>query len=525
MTPGTLLGHRYRLAARLGRGSTAEVWRAHDQLLDRDVAVKLPSTQMAADPAVVGRLRAEAQAAARLHHPNVVAVHDVGEVSRPQGLPLPYVVLELVEGRPLSEALRGGPLPWPAAAQICAQVAAGLAAIHQRGIVHRDVKPGNVMLTEQGAKLVDFGISASVGELDTSPGGELLCTPAYLAPERLAKGPVRAACDVYALGLLLYKTLTGTLPWRWEGMTQLLQAHQHDPPATLDGVPGLPPEVADLYQRCLAKLPADRPTSTEAAGILAAAAARAGHALPAPLGPAPTGLPEQRRIVARETAPTAAIRPGTRPPRRSRRRTRRALAAAGLLLAAAVPGIRPLLLEQPAAEPATTAGCQVAYHVRQDVGGRFAARITLTNTGSEPVPEWRLAFTFPADQRLVGSSAGGWLQSGRSVTVEAANRTLALPAGGSAELELQGDYQDTNPLPTGFRLNGTDCAQLLTAAGAGTGPAPGEAGSRGGTVGSSRSGNEQPAEGGPPEDRGRGHGQQNRHGHGDDEDDKDEDDD
>jgi serine/threonine-protein kinase len=176
-----------------------------------------------------------------------------------------------VEGPTLARALTPGPLPWRAAVRICAQVATGLAAAHARGIVHRDVKPDNVMLSRRGAKLVDFGISASVGELDSTPDGELLGTPAYLAPERLATGSVRAACDVYALGLLLYQALTGELPWRRAGLIQLLQAHQHDPPATLDRVPGLPPEVAELYQRCLAKQPADRPSSAEAARTLAAA--------------------------------------------------------------------------------------------------------------------------------------------------------------------------------------------------------------------------------------------------------------
>jgi serine/threonine-protein kinase len=496
MTPGELLGDRYRLVARLGQGGSADVWRARDQLLDRPVAVKLPSPHAAGDTATVHRLRAEAQTAARLHHPHVVGVYDVGEVAGPDGRSLPYLVLELVEGRPLSEALEDRPLPWPVAVQICAQVAAGLAAAHERGIVHRDVKPGNVMLTDHGAKLVDFGISASIGEIDVGPDGELLCTPTYLAPERLETGPVRAACDVYALGLLLYQSLTGELPWEWDGMTQLLTAHQHGVPASLDRVPGLPPGVADLYQRCLAKLPADRPTSAEAARILAAAAAAAPAAATPEAAARPASLAEvgssvvaaapggtdgsatrRHRIVGRQPAPTVGARPGTPRPQ-SRRRTHRALAAAGLLLAASLLASRPLLLDEPPSPPPpAAAACQVQYDVRQDSGDQFAAGITVSHTGPAPVPHWRLAFTFPADQRIVGWSAGSWQQSGRSVTVEAAGRDLALPAEGSTELVFQGDYQNTNPLPTGFRLNGTECARVLTAAPGGGDPAAVEPGS------------------------------------------------
>jgi serine/threonine-protein kinase len=273
VTPGERVDDRYRLVTRIGRGGTAEVWRAHDQLLGREVAVKLPGPRATRDPALLNRLRIEARATARLDHPNVVTVHDVGEFTGPDGRPLPYVVLELVAGPTLARALGSGPLPWRTAVRICAQVAAGLAAAHARGIVHRDVKPDNVMLTDRGARLVDFGISASVGEIDATPDGELLGTPAYLAPERLETGSVRAACDVYALGLLLYQALTGELPWRWEGLIQLLTAHRYKVPASLDRMPGLPPEVADLYRRCLAKRPADRPTSAEVARTLAAATA------------------------------------------------------------------------------------------------------------------------------------------------------------------------------------------------------------------------------------------------------------
>src|SRR6266545_4144026 len=132
---------------------------------------------------------------------------------------------EVLDGPSLADELRTGPLPWPRALPVCADVAAGLGAAHAAGLVHRDVKPGNVMLGSTGAKLVDFGISAEIGEsYDPAPDGSVLGTPAYVAPERLTSGPALAASDVYGLGLLLYRTLTGRLPWDVESRGQLLHA-------------------------------------------------------------------------------------------------------------------------------------------------------------------------------------------------------------------------------------------------------------------------------------------------------------
>ena len=497
MNPGEILGDRYRLVARLGQGGTAVVWRAVDQLLGREVAVKLLTPQAAGDTAAIRRIRTEARAAARFHHPHVVGVYDIGEVPGPDGPPVPYLVLELVEGRSVSELLRDGPLPCRDALRAGAQVAAALAAVHARGVVHRDVKPDNVMLTDRGAKLVDFGISATAGELDLGPDRELLGTPAYLAPERLEAGPVRPACDVYGLGLLLYKSLTGALPWPRVELPELLAAHRYAEPAALPWLPGLPPEVAELYHRCLAKSPADRPTSAEAARVLAAAADAAGAPQPAgslplagslaagtaPLAGAaaagdeptsPAGLPVPRTIIGRGTVPTTAERWDSGRWPRSRRRTGRVLAMAGLVLAVGVLGLRPLVLDRLPAGPGAAGpdpvACQVQYEVRQDSGGRFVAGLTLTNSGTDPVTDWRLAFAFPAEQQIVGSSVGEWQQSGRSVTVEGTGRAGTIPAEDSMVVELAGRYRGSNPLPTGFRLNGADCTYVLTAVASATEP-------------------------------------------------------
>ncbi|GAA2538155.1 hypothetical protein GCM10010435_01690 [Winogradskya consettensis] len=268
--PGSsLLANRYRLVERLGAGGMSVVWRGFDEVLGRQVAVKVLPPSTSADPSFRRRLRAEAQAAARLSHPHITNVYDYGEATTVDGEPVPYVVMELVDGESLAAVLaRSRRLPWPAAVRIAAEVSAALAAAHSRGIVHRDVTPANVMLTPSGAKVVDFGISALIGENDIDPDGSLLGTPAYLAPERLEGGQVSPATDVYAVGLLVYRTLIGQLPWDVGTTTALLRAHQYTEPDPLPPVEGLPGSVATLIARCLQKSPSERPSSAELAHVL-----------------------------------------------------------------------------------------------------------------------------------------------------------------------------------------------------------------------------------------------------------------
>jgi hypothetical protein len=275
--PGSgLLAGRYRLVERLGAGGMSVVWRGFDEVLGRQVAVKVLPPSTSTDPSFRRRLRAEAQAAARLTHPHITNVYDYGEATTVDGEPVPYVVMELVDGESLAAILaRVRMLPWPTAVRISAEVAAALASAHARGIVHRDVTPANVMLTPTGSKVVDFGISALIGENDVDPDGSLLGTPAYLAPERLDGGQVSPATDVYAVGLLIYRMLIGQLPWDVGTTTALLRAHQYTEPEPLPPVEGLPPAVEALIGRCLEKRPEDRPSSAELAHVLAGLSAGA----------------------------------------------------------------------------------------------------------------------------------------------------------------------------------------------------------------------------------------------------------
>ena len=264
-----VLSGRYRLLGQLGVGGMAPVWQAHDEVLDRTVAVKLLTPEHTADPEAFARASNEARCAARIAHPNVAGVYDFGTTRRGrQGAA--YLVMELVQGSLLSDYLRHGPLHPGFAVRVCAEVAAGLAAAHGQGIVHRDIKPANVILTPTGAKVLDFGIAARVGDVDHLPDGLVLGTPAYIAPERLDGTVVGPEADMYALGVLMYLTLTGLIPWNESTDDGLLRAHLDTPPHPLPLIDGLPPEAADTCHACLDKDPARRPTAMAAAVILAA---------------------------------------------------------------------------------------------------------------------------------------------------------------------------------------------------------------------------------------------------------------
>ncbi|MEU7901271.1 serine/threonine-protein kinase [Actinoplanes sp. NPDC049118] len=267
------LGGRYRLERRIGVGGMSEVWRGHDRVLDRPVAVKIMA------PAAEGTLgeaggvelvRTEARSAARLAHPNVAGVHDFGTSPAPDH-EVPYIVMELVEGQTLSEHLGAGLFDWRIAVRICAEVAAALAAAHAEQVVHRDIKPANIMLTPAGAKVLDFGIAAAVGSQDPDPDGPVMGTPAYVAPERFAGLPATPASDMYSLGVLLYHCLSGRLPWTAAGYTELVHAQRHLDPEPLPHIEGMAPEVLDLCSRCLHRDPSERPTALVAALLLAEA--------------------------------------------------------------------------------------------------------------------------------------------------------------------------------------------------------------------------------------------------------------
>ncbi|WP_328880927.1 serine/threonine-protein kinase [Streptomyces sp. NBC_00299] len=260
-----LIAGRYRLSESIGRGGMGEVWRAYDETLGRPVAVKLLLPQDT-DPTATSRFRLEAQTAARIAHPNVVGVRDFGEHENRL-----FLVMELVQGDSLARvAAQFGALPAERVARIAAEAAAGLAAAHRQGIVHRDIKPGNLLLDADGTlKIGDFGIARFLDD----PGaaltatGQIVGTSLYLAPERALGKPAGPASDVYALGCVLYQLLTGRPPFHADTAVAIL--HQHldavpVPPREL-GVPGLPPAFESYLLGLLAKDPEHRPPAQQAA--------------------------------------------------------------------------------------------------------------------------------------------------------------------------------------------------------------------------------------------------------------------
>ncbi|GIF73879.1 serine/threonine-protein kinase [Asanoa siamensis] len=262
-----LLGGRYRLERRIAMGGAAEVWRGRDEMLGRTVAVKVMHGD-ADDPATPDDLVfAEARAVAALAHPNVAEVFDVGVCP-----PLRYIVMEFADGRTLAQHLRAGALDWRIAVRVCAEVSAALAAAHVAGLVHRDVKPANVILTPYGAKVLDFGISVLAGSDDRLADGTITGTPAFMAPERFRGLPAAPATDMYALGVLLYLCLTGRLPFPPPPRNGDVIAPPALLPVRLPAIPDLPAEVADVCLSCLDPEPDPRPTSFAAALLLAEAA-------------------------------------------------------------------------------------------------------------------------------------------------------------------------------------------------------------------------------------------------------------
>ncbi|MFR9776534.1 protein kinase domain-containing protein [Micromonospora sp. MS34] len=466
-----LLGERYRLVEQLGAGGMSVVWRGYDEVLGRQVAVKVLASRLASDKAFRHRIRIEAQAAARLCHPNITNVYDYGE-SEQVGLTVPYVVMELVDGGPLSSRLgRGGQLPWREAVTIGAEVASALTTAHARGVVHRDVTPNNVMLTPTGVKVVDFGISALVGESEKGPDGALLGTPAYLAPERLDDGQVSPATDVYAVGLLLYRMVTGRLPWQASTTTQMLRAHMYNDPEPMPPVVGLPDAVEGLVRRCLAKRPEDRPATAEVARTLADAA---GIAAIVPVSPAlgrfdPALLENAGTTIlpwstATDALPFSAIRTRTRKAVARRRKVEAGVAAVGLVAVTATlwgvtskspasGGVEPTQARMALPEPTP---CAVDYVLRRDTGKNFTADLTLTNTGGRELRDWTMSFTFPGKQTVTPAQPEV-RQQGRTVLLQPPATDPALAPGASRKVSLTGAYTGGNPLPVQFKVGDSTC--------------------------------------------------------------------
>lgn len=462
---GDLLGGRYELVSPLAKGGMSTLWRARDRQLGRQVAVKLLHRRLAGDDDAIARMHIEAQALARLAHPNVATVHDFGTIDASPRTA--YLVMELVNGVPLSSLTSR--LPWPAAAALVAQVADALAAAHALGIVHRDVTAANVLLTEQGAKLVDFGICALTGDNDTTHDGRIMGTPTYLAPERVDGEPVGPAVDVFAVGVLMYLLLTGDLPWPGPSMsTQDTSWLRHRPAPDEIDIPGLPSGIARVCMSCLQERPWRRPDAGQLADALAAFAVPA-RAMWRPI------LQRTRH----NTAPPPATFTGSTEVKRLRRQhrsnaQRRGKTALAGLGAAALTGAvwaattwSPQSVTPPAQAlgpaPPARVECHVGLDLTTNGDGTFNAIVKVTNLHDRPIqPGWRLRLTLPGGQPPGGPAPADWQRD--DATVTSTPYGASLPPGQQAQLTLTGVTAEGNPAPKDFMIDDRRCTATVTTA-------------------------------------------------------------
>ena len=256
----------YQIVGRLGAGGMGEVYRARDPRLDRSVAVKVLTSSRGSTPEELERFEREARAIARVSHPNICTVYDVG-----QDEGVPFLVMELLEGETLAERVLRGPVPIDAALAIATQIAEALDELHSKGVVHRDLKPSNVMLTAGGVKLLDFGLAKlrdgeyedkaekATKSLHLTGQGTVLGTLPYMAPEQVEGRPADARTDTFALGVVLYEMITGRAPFQGTSQASLTAAIlTHEPPPISSRIPTTPASLDRVVKKCLSKDPDER---------------------------------------------------------------------------------------------------------------------------------------------------------------------------------------------------------------------------------------------------------------------------
>ncbi len=262
LEPGLVLGDRYRLERRVASGGMADVWAAHDEVLQRNVAVKVMRPDPGHEELFALRFRDEALHSASLIHTNIATLFDYGEDQD-----LAYLVMELVDGKPLSQIIREhGRLPADHVRSIIGQCALALGVAHEVKVVHRDVKPANILVREDGlVKLTDFGIARAADASGHTRAGDLLGTPSYLSPEQALGRPATGASDLYALGIVGHEMLCGAKPFDKPTPIATAMSHIHEPPPPLPE--DVPEDLAGVIEDLLAKDPLDRPENARAVAI------------------------------------------------------------------------------------------------------------------------------------------------------------------------------------------------------------------------------------------------------------------
>jgi eukaryotic-like serine/threonine-protein kinase len=417
-----LVAGRYLLEGRIAVGGMGEVWRGTDDMLGRPVAVKLLRAEYTQHPQALAQFRAEARHAGALSHPGIAQVYDYGEAG------VPYLVMELVDGPSLAQVLEAGPLDPGRVMDVVAQAAAGLQAAHRAGLVHRDIKPGNLLAGPGGqVKITDFGISHAAGSAPLTGTGALLGTPGYLAPERVAGQAATPASDLYSLGVVAWECLAGAPPFTGTPV-EIAIAHRDRPLPPLPGP--VPAGVAALVAELTAKDPLARPPD---AGVVAERAGRLRDALNSrstlplvipPYPPYPSGPARLPGLAGSRAWRRAGRRPGKAA----------ALAAAGLI-AAALGGaaLASSLSHAPSRPPAAPPSASAARTVDVDSGSLTGqplgvVRHRLQQLGLLVRVRWQSSDQDPGTVLAVQPS--GQVPAGSVVIITAASQ---LPPGGDGQ--------------------------------------------------------------------------------------------
>ena len=385
----------YRLLNRIGAGGMATVYRAYQPNMDRYVAVKVLPREFAQDPAFVGRFEQEARTIAKLEHRHILPVYDYGEDGG-----VTYLVMRYIDAGTLKDLIERGPVDAPAAAQLTAQVAEALGYAHRLGVIHRDVKPSNVLLDQGGdTYLTDFGIARLVEVVSRFTGsGQLLGTPSYMSPEQGQGQPVDHRSDIYSLGIVLYELVTGSPPFEAETPIAVVLMHIQDPlPPPRQFDPAIPEEIERIILKATAKSPDDRFQSADdmARALRDALNAAVTRAHAAPPGPSDVteGMERLRQISRPETAsvleaPRAAPPPTTTGEAPAAPRRRRAPVLVGIVLVAAALAIAGLLVARrggPSSEDATATAAQTTQ-VAEWAQTQEAATLTAQAPTATPAP-------------------------------------------------------------------------------------------------------------------------------------------
>lgn len=319
---GFVLKERYRLRRRIASGGMGAVWEADDELLHRPVAIKIMHPHTASEQVFARRFRDEAQYAAKLRSSNIVNVYDYGEDHE-----LAFLVMELVTGKTVAQLIATrGPLEPEFVRSVLIQVASALAEAHEWGIIHRDVKPSNILVTASGeAKLSDFGIARAAQGEPLTQHGEVLGTPQYLSPEQATGQPASPASDLYALGVVAHEMLTSVKPFDGTTPVAIALAHVNEPPPPLP--PSVPSDLAEVVSRCLSKDPRLRPASADA--VIQDLQPNTGGLRTVPVPPLPDRRPPAPPLT--PASPTTGRHP-LAPDLVNPRRTQQVLAVAATLL-------------------------------------------------------------------------------------------------------------------------------------------------------------------------------------------------